>query len=493
MIKFENQDLIIYGAGMVGNLVRQYLELTGESQNIRAFAVSDSIGVENYHGYKLTAIDGLKKYAKACTVLIATFPAAQEMIKNRLLDCGFENIVAMNYEMYQQMADTYISSLENKRQIKDNYDILYMASDNNKTSGAFLCLVDLAISMRGKGKKSLIVLPEYGNGEEILVEQELDYIYIPSKTMLTRIDGKEPTWQERNIADNSAAMNRIKELIYKHNIKIIHCNTTYASVGAMAAKEPGIPVMWHLRENIFEQGYCYKDKEEFYDLINSSSKVVVVSDYLKKCYPDLSKEKVVTIYDGVNVGEYYKEREIFSDTKVRIVLVAAIYPLKRQEDLIRAAVILKERGFDFQIDIIGSGEKQYIDKLEDIIRENNLGECVSLLGRKDEMQKYYQMSDISVVCSRSESFGRVCIESQLSGCVVVGASAGATKELIEDKKTGLLYECENAVDLAEKISYAILHPLESRVIAKNGQKKALHFFSKENSANQIYDIYEELL
>ncbi len=493
MIKFTDKDLIIYGAGMVGNLVRQYLELTGEAQNIRAFAVSDSVSSADYHGYKLTSIDRLKKYAKMCTVLIATFPAAQEAIENRLSDYGFENVVPVDYKMYQEMTDAYISSLVDKRKTDDNYDILYMASDNNKTSGAFLCLVDLAVSVKSKGKKILIVLPEYGNGEEVLIENELDYIYIPSKTWLVRVDGSEPTWQERSNADNVDAIDRIKKLIMKHNIKIVHCNTMYVHVGAIAANELGVPVIWHLRENILEQGYCYKDKEEFYDLINSSSKVVVVSDYLKKCYPDLNKEKIVTIYDGVNVEEYYKERKIFCDTKVRIVLVAAIYPLKRQEDLIKAAVILKERGFNFQIDIIGSGEKSYIDKLEGIIRENNLGECISLLGRKDEIQKYYQMNDISVICSRSESFGRVCVESQLSGCVVVGASAGATEELIEDKKTGFLYECENATELAEKIAYVILHSSESGTIARAAQKRAMQLFSKENSANQICDIYRELL
>lgn len=493
MIKFNDKDLIIYGAGMVGNLVRQYLELTGNAQNIRAFAISDAIGCADYYGYKMLSIDSLKKYARKSTVLIATFPAAQETIKSKLLELGFANIVHMDYEMYQEMTDTYISKLRCKQKINGDYDVLYVASDNNKTSGAFLCLVDFAISMRKKGITSLIVLPEYGNGEEILIEHELDYIYIPSKTWLTRMDGRECTWQERSDADNFVAINRMKELIGKHNIKLVHCNTTYANVGAIVAKELGVPVIWHMRENIFEQGYCYNDKEEFYNLINSSSKVIVVSDYLKKCYPDLRQEKVLTIYDGVDVGEYYEEREIFHNEKVKIVLVAAIYPLKRQEDLIEAAAILKEQGFDFQIDIIGSGEKQYIDKLNYLIKKNRLEECVSLLGRKEKLREYYQMYDISVICSKSESFGRVCVESQLSGCIVIGAAAGATQEIIEDKKTGFLYECGSAADLAKKITYAILHPIESRIIAKAGQIKAMDFFSKENSANRIYSIYRELI
>lgn len=38
--------------------------------------------------------------------------------------------------------------------------------------------------------------------------------------------------------------------------------------------------------------------------------------------------------------------------------------------------------------------------------------------------------DVELVCSRSEAFGRVTIESMMSSNPVIGANTGGTKELI---------------------------------------------------------------
>ena len=47
--------------------------------------------------------------------------------------------------------------------------ILLVSSDNNKTSGAFLCMIQLAIHLRDDfGESVQIVLPWRGDGEELL-------------------------------------------------------------------------------------------------------------------------------------------------------------------------------------------------------------------------------------------------------------------------------------------------------------------------------------
>lgn len=327
MIKSER--FIIYGAGMVGNLVRQYLEIIGKAKEIISFAVSVQPDIEIYYGYKLQSIEKLKKYADNSIVLIATFPASQDYIRCKLIDCGFKNVVSMDFKMYKKMTAVYIANFLSCQTLKGIYDILYIASDNNRTSGAFLCLVDLAKDMLVKNLRILVVLPEYGNGEEILREEKIEYTYIPSRTWLVPKTHKELTWQEKNETDNIEAINCIKELIYRHDIKLIHSNTAYTNIGAIATMETGVPLVWHLRENIFEQGYEYRDKNEFYHLINRSSKVIVVSNYLKQCYPLLDKNKIETIYDGVDTIQYYNEREILNNKVLHVVLVAAIYPLKR--------------------------------------------------------------------------------------------------------------------------------------------------------------------
>ena len=60
--------------------------------------------------------------------------------------------------------------------------------------------------------------------------------------------------------------------------------------------------------------------------------------------------------------------------------------------------------------------------------------------------------DWTILPSDSETFGMVTIESMACGIPVLGSKAGGTMELIENEKTGLLFDTKNSMDLAEKIN-----------------------------------------
>ena len=42
-------------------------------------------------------------------------------------------------------------------------DVMMMASDNNPSSGAFLCLVELNVMLKKFGWATIVILPEYGS------------------------------------------------------------------------------------------------------------------------------------------------------------------------------------------------------------------------------------------------------------------------------------------------------------------------------------------
>ena len=97
------------------------------------------------------------------------------------------------------------------------------------------------------------------------------------------------------------------------------------------------------------------------------------------------------------------------------------------------------------------------------------------------------------MCSQSEAFGRVTVEAMMSGCLVIGANAGGTMELISDNVTGLLYTSGDYSDLAEKIKFALKYPEKMRVIAKHGQNKMLNEMTAQNNASRINEIYREIV
>lgn len=497
ILKVENsKKIIIYGAGMVGNLVYSRLVSKGLKKYIIGFAVSFQ-NTENHSDVPIYEVSELLKYKESANVIIATLPNLHTEILNILYQYGFKNIWKVTEKLYQDMSENYIEEYRKMHNFtRTSTDILLMASDNNSSSGAFLCLADLSVELSKHGITNVILLPEYGNGEGVLLSKNIDFMYISSRSWTKKLNKNSCALKDLEIEQevNIKAVLEIESFIVQHQVKLVHNNTSYTYVGAVAAKNKNIPFVWHIRENIYEQGFEFIDYGKSIEFINQSAKIIAVSNFISTSYRKLKLDKIQVCYDGVNIEDYYDEKKsLFNHKKVIISQIGVITPAKNQIDLIKVALILKKKHIDFLIRFIGNGDKEYIDSLRDMIKNFQLEENIIFMGRREDIFTFYQEADIVTVCSRAEPFGRTTVEAQLSGCLVIGADVGATPELIEDGKTGFLYKHGDIENFAEKIVYALTEPEISRKIAANGQRHAYRFYTKERNAKEIINLYEEIL
>lgn len=491
----EYKQIIIYGAGMVGRLVFGTIKAASCLEYLIGFAVSRKAEEQLYCGKNVYEIRELEMYKNTALVIVATLPQLHGEITKELCEYHFCNVICVDKKLYRAMEQQYIQNFVLTHTIRQKkIDILFMASDNNCSSGAFLCMCDLCAELKRYGISSLVVLPQYGNGEQALTEREVEFTYILSEHWAYFC--RKPDWEEKNaaLAENSHAVQQIAGLIDKYHVRLVHNNTTYTYAGALAAYQKGIPLVWHLRENIHMQGFEFVNTKYAMQILNQSDRIVAVSAYIKECMDQLDAQSVRIVYDGVDVKKYYLQRTVLQNAaKITIVLVGAIMPLKGQEEMLYAADILKQKELDFQILFVGGGEEEYIKKLQKIAADMCLTEKIQFSGRQDDVQFFYKKSDIAVVCSKSEAFGRTTVEAQMAGCLVIGADTGATPELIRDGVTGWLYQQGNYEELADKIIYAVKHPDQSRAMALTGQKYACATFTKERNAFEILRIYKEIL
>jgi hypothetical protein len=493
LIQYES--IIVYGAGMVGELVYKRLLRHNMDNKVIGFAVSRKTSETFFCKKQVFEIGEFEGCRESSVVIVAVMPNTHSQMQQKLSEYGFENVVYIEQKLYDDISRNYIDDFRKANPVLQNkVDVLFMASDNNRTSGAFLSMVDLNKELTKKGVSTLIVLPEYGNGESILIDSNLDYTYIPSRPWAVCTDGKNAEDTELCLEQNTRAVKELEEIIKNCQISIVHNNTTYTYVGAVAGHNAGAHVVWHLRENIKEQGFEFMDAARAIDFINKSDRICLVSNYMQSVYGGLDNGKVDIVYNGVDIEKYYSAgRVLFENKKIKIVSVGVLTPLKGQMDLVEAAWILCRDGIDFEIDFIGNGDADYIQKLKELITEYQLGDKIFFLGRQDNMKEFYSQADIAVVSSRAESFGRVTIEAQLAGCLVIGANAGATPELISNGQTGYIYQHRNGEELAQKIIYAVNHPSVSRAIALSGQEYATVTYSKENNADRIFKIYQQIM
>lgn len=381
-------------------------------------------------------------------------------------------------------------------------NILLISSDNNKTSGAFLCLVELAERLqRVKKHRVVVVLSKSGDGQLLLDERDIRYILVP---MLSWVVFKNISFTSigkyfikcMGLIFNIYALIILCWIIYNYKIDIIHNNTIFTYVGALAAHIMNKPIVWHIRENLSEAFYSKIIFQNWgYKLINSSDQVIFTSKNLQDKYIGICHSKSRVIYDGISL-KFYNNHSILLNPIVKIAIIGHLNTNKNQKLLIEVLGDLYKKGVtNFETSIIGDGE--LINELKVLVSKLDLEKHVIFKGRRKEIDKILLSTDILVSTSISEAFGRTLAEGMLSGCLVISANGdyNAADELIDDKSTGLLFEINDKSKLTE-ILYTILTSLDHSIyqqIALRGQRKSHAKFTEDISFKNLIDVYESIL
>jgi glycosyltransferase involved in cell wall biosynthesis len=111
---------------------------------------------------------------------------------------------------------------------------------------------------------------------------------------------------------------------------------------------------------------------------------------------------------------------------------------KGQLEVIEAISSVKESNKNLHVVFIGDKTKneadEYVQKLNEVILQEQLQEFVSFLPHQSNMQKLYGAFDLVIVPSWEETFGTVTIEAMASGVPVIGSNTAGTAEILENEQ-----------------------------------------------------------
>lgn len=374
--------------------------------------------------------------------------------------------------------------------------ILFMASDNDMASGAFRSMTKLCELLQSEfGYFPIVVLPTDGDGEILLDEVSIEHIKIRAYNWVIPLDYQ---WTLINRIKyilkkilNRYAVHKVINVLKKEKIDIIHINTTYSYIGALAAKKIGIPCIWHLREILEDQSRQIWNVKDV-GLINSVSKVVAISDYVYKKYQRvISSQKLVMVPNGIEEHDFYFERKKNDSIVIEFVCVGGLYEWKGQKYIIRACdKILKKGLTNFHVRFVGKG--YMLEEYEHMVQELGLKNYISFCGAHKDVLPFYKQADVMIMSSKEEAFGRTTVEAMMAGCAVIGAESGATPEILNYGKCGYLFGNENYQDLADKMEYVLNNKDELFEMAQRGQKYALENFTAKLNAKRIAELYKTI-
>ena len=243
--------------------------------------------------------------------------------------------------------------------------------------------------------------------------------------------------------------------------------------------------------------------ERFGKRLENYDKVVAICDEMKEelgdIYPKI-KNKIVRIYNPFDFERVLKlsnddsELNFTQKEELKKDYCLAISRLDTvQKDyltLIKAFKILKDKKIYKKLYIIGDGPSK--EEIQSMIEKYDLKEQIKLIGRFKNPYVWLKYCDFFVHSSKYEGFGLVLVEAAILNKLVISSNCpvGPT-EILEQGKSGILFDVGNAEMLAEKLK-KILSDKEVRKKYIENMDKRKYDFSKEKVIKEYEKLIDEL-
>lgn len=162
---------------------------------------------------------------------------------------------------------------------------------------------------------------------------------------------------------------------------------------------------------------------------------------------------------------------------------------KNLEELLQYFAKALQRMPELMFLVVGDGpDKQHLEKMA---KELHVDKNIIFTGMVNpkEVQNYYQLADIFVNASTSETQGLTYIEAAANGLPLLCRKDPCLADVVKDGVNG--YEYTNYEEFQSHLM-EILHNPEWRANASKQSEKIAEYFGKEHFVDSIEEIYEEM-
>lgn len=272
-----------------------------------------------------------------------------------------------------------------------------------------------------------------------------------------------------------------------------------------------VPIVFtnHTRYDLYAQAYLPMMPEEvsqsllqaympsFCDAVDL---VIAPSVGMKKVLQELNVESHIEVVpNGVDLSRFYKaaplNRADFGFTKDDILLVYAgrIAPEKNLDFLLRSFAGVAQAIPNAYLIIIGSGQKQFEEELQNLTNELDLHQRVRFMGlvNYDHLPAHLTMCDTFVTASVTEVHPLSVIEAMGAGLPIMGIHSVGVGDTVEDGTTGFL-ATHDLPAFTAKLTRLCLD-LNLRAQMRDSARKASTVYAIERTTQTMLKHYEKMV
>lgn len=301
---------------------------------------------------------------------------------------------------------------------------------------------------------------------------------------------------------------KLAKIIKENGINIVHARSRAPAWSAYwAAKKTGATFLTTFHGTY---GLGPKGLKKFYNRVMVyGDKIIAISEHIKKHIVKnygVDEGKIRLIPRGVDVEKFAadkvtSERMIsivneynLPEDKPIILLIGRLTRWKGQALLVEAASLLKNKNFHCVFLGDDQGRVKYTQELKKSIEEKGLGSQFSFIRHSADVPAIMQISSIVLSASTEpEAFGRIAIEGQAMGKIVIASNVGGSLENIVNSVSGKLFESNNPQSLADALDWALSLPLDKAKAMSDAAIKNVHNnFTTEKMCDKTIAVYYEL-
>ena len=297
-----------------------------------------------------------------------------------------------------------------------------------------------------------------------------------------------------NIAEKSfdiLAINQLITIINNENPDIVHTHGSLS--GRIAARFCGKKVIY-TRHSVFP--VSKKISRGIGKFLNKSvneylaDKIIAVAEAAKDNLTEggISEKKIIVLLNGVEAvkpcteEENNETREKYGLSKDDFVvgIMARMEPYKGHKYLIDAAKILKEKGKNIKVLIIGTGG--YEEELKKYTAEKNMNDTIIFTGFIKDVRRMLGVMDVQANASYgTEATSLALLEGMSLGIPAVVSNYGGNPGVITSGENGYIFKLKDSADMAKYLEKLY----DDKDTYEYMKKRALEIFGEKFTA-QIY-------
>lgn len=202
------------------------------------------------------------------------------------------------------------------------------------------------------------------------------------------------------------------------------------------------------------------------------------------------KEKLVLLYNGVNLTlPHDLEKKLYTKTGNEFVIGNAgrLTHQKGQKHLIEMAKELKAQNVNFKVLIAGEGELK--GSLNEMIKQNDLQNHVTLLGHVNDIPAFMNSIDLFVFPSLFEGSANTLIETLFFEKPIVAFDVSSNPEIIQHRVNGLLATAFDSHNLTQ----CVLEMMNSEKLRMDSVEQGKRIVREKFDNQKIFEALKKII